>query len=297
MTFKDGHPEFQHLCRELVLLTDHNEHALRTGLTIRLYSWLTLSFATLERFLRIVEGVEDVDELTLAPLLERVTSKKRGLIRFASQDERQSTLEFVRTARNYLMHGKHRPTERENIHLLAFARDLARWIDRLIATVDVTSATRTEQVVPFEPRQIVSQPQPILGPAAELEALRSYNLPLEEGRADVHGLLLAEGTLVATLIESAFRSKLNAPIPDNAGFATVLAHTALTVPGVPIEAATADLCMLKNCIAHSSYERRVHRLGAASLRDYFKRYYASEIECLYQVFEDLQRQLGPDRLR
>lgn len=106
MTFKDDHPELQHLARELTLLRDHNT-GFKKGMPqdrLLLFAEAALVLLLLERFLRAILGDAVDDKQTIYNLLQKAV--KLQLIR-VPWDDQDDGIGRIRDVRNSLLHGSY----------------------------------------------------------------------------------------------------------------------------------------------------------------------------------------------
>jgi hypothetical protein len=106
VTFKDKHPEIQHLVKELVLLRRHN-HQFREGDpqdTLLLFAEGAVALVLIERFVRAVLGVRASEGDTLYNLLQKAVKDDLLTLPFHSQEE---GIRRIRTVRNTIQHGNY----------------------------------------------------------------------------------------------------------------------------------------------------------------------------------------------
>lgn len=111
VTFKDQHPEIQHLVRELMLLREHNL-TFKEGdpqNKILLFAEAALVILVIERFARAVLG-DATDKETLPNLLQRAVS--RNLLK-VPWDDQQDGIRKIAKVRNSLLHGNYEQAARE----------------------------------------------------------------------------------------------------------------------------------------------------------------------------------------
>ncbi len=110
-TFKDQNPELQNLARELWLVRDHNlkfkKGDPQDGLL--LFAEGTLCLLALERFLRILPGLNATERETLPKLLKKATHESQPLLRIADRD---ATIKRVVDLRNAMLHGNYEQAAR-----------------------------------------------------------------------------------------------------------------------------------------------------------------------------------------
>ncbi|RYD84265.1 MAG: hypothetical protein EOP84_05975, partial [Verrucomicrobiaceae bacterium] len=105
-TFKDQHPEMQHLARELALLRVHNvqltdDNVDREALLMAEAAVVCMS---LERFLRITLGPQVKAGDTLGALLDKAFSERLQLLQFPGHDV-DAIKKRLRLFRNAVLHG------------------------------------------------------------------------------------------------------------------------------------------------------------------------------------------------
>ena len=104
--FKDQFKDFQHLARELKILREHNK-SFKEGDSqdrLLLFAEGAIVLLTLERFLRILPGVEATERDTLPNLLEKATSESRNVL-VLSAENRQDAIKKITDVRNTILHG------------------------------------------------------------------------------------------------------------------------------------------------------------------------------------------------
>jgi hypothetical protein len=106
MSFKDQHPEMQHLVRELNILRAHNLKPQTPQDQLLLFAEASLVCSVLERFLRILPEVGATDNDTLSNLLEKAFSKKRKVLSLPNFKE-QDFLKIIRELRNGIDHSNY----------------------------------------------------------------------------------------------------------------------------------------------------------------------------------------------
>lgn len=92
--------------RELMVLRDHNL-SFKEGDSqqrLLLFAEAAIVIMTLERFLRIVPGVEAADTDTLFNLLQKATSESRNVLQLSAKD-RDDAIRRITNVRNTILHG------------------------------------------------------------------------------------------------------------------------------------------------------------------------------------------------
>lgn len=104
MTFRDAHPELQHLVREWRLLREHNKQFAvgDNQAALLLFAEGAVALVTLERFVRIALGKETSETDTLYNLLEKAVSKRLLHLPWENQADGIRKLKDVR---NTILHG------------------------------------------------------------------------------------------------------------------------------------------------------------------------------------------------
>ncbi len=112
VTFKDAHPEIQHLVRELQLVRKNNLKFKEGDPqdTLLLFAEAALVCLALERFVRAVLGEDATEKDTLYNLLQKAVA--RGLLR-VPWDDQQDGIAKISRVRNSLLHGSYEQAARE----------------------------------------------------------------------------------------------------------------------------------------------------------------------------------------
>jgi hypothetical protein len=114
MPFKDDNRDLQELFRELRWLREHN-HAVANEVPQRnllFFSEACLVLLSLERFLRILPGVNPTDKDTLPTLLEKATSKRLEILRLPAKD-RKDAIRRIKNVRNTILHANFEQAAKE----------------------------------------------------------------------------------------------------------------------------------------------------------------------------------------
>jgi hypothetical protein len=103
-TFKERHRDLQELVRELAVVRRHNLQfkAGDAQTTLLMFAEFALVLITLERFVRVVVGVDPNDESSLFNLLEQATSRKLLELPF---DDQHDGIRKICKVRNTILHG------------------------------------------------------------------------------------------------------------------------------------------------------------------------------------------------
>jgi hypothetical protein len=105
MTFKDKYMDFQRLVWELNRLRSHNVSFDADSLELFFLAEGALVLLALERFMRMILGVEASDSDTLPNLLEKATSARLDLVVLPGNLDRSELIRRIKSVRNTLMHG------------------------------------------------------------------------------------------------------------------------------------------------------------------------------------------------
>lgn len=137
-TFKERHPEMQHLARELHLLRSHNLTFKQGDPQDKLLMFAEAALVTLaiERFVRIVLGDEAPEGATIYNLLQKAVSK--GLLR-VPWDDQQDGIKKIANVRNTLLHGNYEQAAKQAGRASVaefFANDFAGEIEELYRIAD-----------------------------------------------------------------------------------------------------------------------------------------------------------------
>jgi hypothetical protein len=106
-SFKEQFREFQRMALELKRLRDHNVTFPADSYELFFMAEGTLVVLTLERFLRMILGVDADERDTMQNLLEKVLSPKRNLIVLPAGLTRDQMREQIVEVRNFHMHGNY----------------------------------------------------------------------------------------------------------------------------------------------------------------------------------------------
>lgn len=113
-SFKVQNRAFQELARELVFVRNHNRQFKEgdSQASLLMFSEASLAVLALERFLRILPGVEATDTDTLPNLLEKATSESRKVIELPASD-RADAIKRINSVRKTIQHANYEQAARE----------------------------------------------------------------------------------------------------------------------------------------------------------------------------------------
>lgn len=134
--------------------------------------------------------------------------------------------------------------------------------------------------------------------ALELKNLREHNLRFKEGDPQDGILMFAEAAVVLVAIERFLRMILveevnNATIYNLLQMATGTARRLITLPDNDRDDAIRRITEVRNTLMHGNYEQAAEALGC-TVNEYFKRYFSSEIEQLFNLLDGMLKQIDPE---
>jgi hypothetical protein len=151
MTFKDENRLLQEMVRELLLLRDHNLK-IKPGESqekLMLVAEAGLVLMVLERFLRIIPGVNPAEKDTLPNLLEKATSKRLQLLVL---DDRENAIKRITRVRNTIIHANYEQAMKDyglahineyfKIYFASEIEVLTKITDELLKQIDPNTGKR-----------------------------------------------------------------------------------------------------------------------------------------------------------
>ncbi len=133
--------------------------------------------------------------------------------------------------------------------------------------------------------------------ARELDWLRRHNLRFKPGDAQEDLLLYAEGAICIIALERFLRIVLShnghEPGPKDTLYNLLEKATSTAVALVQLpdrEDAVKRINRVRNTIMHGDYEGAAGDYGC-SVQEYFKRYFASEVEGLFKLLDGFMKQI------
>lgn len=307
--FKERHPEFQEFAREIAILLRHNRGVFdgQSTLPARLFPQLALAFVALERFLRILPGVQASANDTLYNLLQRASG---GRLRLIQIHDRDATIEWVNRERVRFMHGRPAAEGDRRAAMMAlanFADGLVTFVDEVVQQVDVGSGSRKPDVKPARvdlPTRALPSSVSFLSREQEVEQLRIHNIGA--AKRGEHGVLLlfAEGALTLMMLEHVCRRVAGSRVRDEDNFRVVVEQAVLhgsapvrLLATDPVDAATR-LVRARDTLIHANYEQIAASMGLSDISEYFKSsQYISEIEALHGMYQEIRGALVARRRR
>jgi hypothetical protein len=133
--------------------------------------------------------------------------------------------------------------------------------------------------------------------ARELALLRKHNLQFREGDPQEMMLLFAEAALTCLTMEHFVRVVLGPEATDRDTL-PVLLQKAITkglvrLPWDDQAAGVKAVRKVRNTLLHGNYAQAAREAGCASVRDYFKTQFASEVEQMFKVTDFIMGQIDP----
>lgn len=129
----------------------------------------------------------------------------------------------------------------------------------------------------------------------ELRLVRNHNLTFKDGDNLAEVLLFAEAGLVCMTFEHFVRVVVGNDGPANATLYNLLeiavSKDLIRLPWDDQQDGIKKVCAVRNSILHGNYAQAAREAGKASVAEYFKTVFASEIEVMYAVVDDLMKQI------
>jgi hypothetical protein len=133
--------------------------------------------------------------------------------------------------------------------------------------------------------------------ARELDILRRHNKSFKEGDPQTTLLLFAEAALVCLTMEHFVRIVLGSSAPAGATLHTLLESAVskglIELPWDDQHEGVRKVCAVRNTLLHGNYAQAAKGAGRASVSDYFKSVFASEIEAMFKVTDHIMKQIDP----
>jgi hypothetical protein len=133
----------------------------------------------------------------------------------------------------------------------------------------------------------------------ELTLVRSHNLKFKQGDSQESFLGFAECALVLVTLERFLRmileteAKEKDTLPNLLQKATSQRFALLNLPAHDRDRAITEITNVRNTLLHGNYEQAAQQAGCASVADYFKGPFLSEVEAVYQLTNALVAQIDP----
>jgi len=130
----------------------------------------------------------------------------------------------------------------------------------------------------------------------ELKIIRNHNLKFNEGDPQDTILMFAEAALVIVILERFVRAVVG-DATDSDTIYTLLQRAGskglLKVPWEDQEDGIRKIKDVRNTLLHGNYEQAARQSGCASVQEFFTQKFASEVEALTHVVNDLMGQIDP----
>ena len=131
----------------------------------------------------------------------------------------------------------------------------------------------------------------------ELMWLRSHNVQFKEGDPQHDILMFAEAALTCLTLEHFVRIVLGAEAGDGDTLHPLLtkaiAKGLIRVPWPNQQEGIQRIRRVRNTLLHANYAQAAAQAGCSSVREYFQKQFASEIEALYIITDFVVRQIDP----
>lgn len=132
----------------------------------------------------------------------------------------------------------------------------------------------------------------------ELLLLRRHNLQFKEGDPQNGLLLFAEAALVCLALERFVRAVLGADAGEKDTLYNLLEKAVskglFRVPWDDQQEGIKKIVAVRNTLLHANYEQAARGAGCASPGEYFQRQFASEVESMFKVADDIVNQIDPE---
>jgi hypothetical protein len=129
----------------------------------------------------------------------------------------------------------------------------------------------------------------------ELILVRNHNLTFKDGEPLNHVLLFAEAGLVCMTFEHFVRVVVGNAGPSDSTLFNLLeiavAKGLIRLPWEDQLDGIRKVCAVRNSILHGNYAQAARETGRASVAEYFKTQFASEIETMFKVVDELMKQI------
>jgi hypothetical protein len=131
----------------------------------------------------------------------------------------------------------------------------------------------------------------------ELAVLRQHNLQFKEGDPQHALLMFAEAAVVCMTMEHFVRIVLGGTAPADATLFNLLqmavSRGLLAVPWDDQQDGIKKIVAVRNSLLHGNYAQAAREAGCASVADYFRLQFASEVETMTKVTDFMMRQIDP----
>lgn len=130
----------------------------------------------------------------------------------------------------------------------------------------------------------------------EVLVIRQHNLKFKEGDPQDTMLLFAEAALVLIVLERFVRAVVGDASDSDTIYNLLqraVSRGLLKVPWDDQEDGIRRIKDVRNTVLHGNYEQAARQSGCSSVPEFFKTKFASEVEALTHVVDDLMRQIDP----
>ena len=131
----------------------------------------------------------------------------------------------------------------------------------------------------------------------ELAVLRQHNLQIKAGAPQAKLLMFAESALVVLVLERFVRIILGDANENHTLYSLLqqaVKRELLELPWKDQEEGIKRVCSVRNTLLHGNYEQAARDAGCDSVTTYFKTVFASEVEAMFKITQELFKQIDPE---
>ena len=134
----------------------------------------------------------------------------------------------------------------------------------------------------------------------ELFWLRDHNKKFGPDDPQNDYLLMSEAAMTVIALERFLRMVLGAEATDQDTLPNLLEKATsarlglLVLPPMRREALISAIKDIRNTTLHGNYEQAARQSGCTTVAEYFKTQFASEVERVYEITDDLVNQIDPE---
>jgi hypothetical protein len=137
--------------------------------------------------------------------------------------------------------------------------------------------------------------RPLQELARELNLLRQHNMTFRDGDPQHKILLMAEAALTCLTMEHFVRVVVGDAAPPGTTLYNLLeiavARNLLRLPWDDQQDGIRKICAVRNTLLHANYAQAAREAKRASVSDYFKSVFASEIEGMFKITDHIMKQI------
>lgn len=128
----------------------------------------------------------------------------------------------------------------------------------------------------------------------ELTVVRKHNLKFTDGAPQTDLLMFAEVGLVCMTLEHFVRIVLGeSATPEATLFNLLERAVSLRLIELPEGVSVRDICAFRNSLLHGNFAQAATVAQCASVAEYFKSNYASQLERMYRIADFIVAQIDP----